>query len=129
MSVAFYAVTVMSLQNSLLTNAIPLIHHPSGTVAGLNGTYNLWCCCRVAMQRRLVSLVLGLNTPKTERAMKKAEQRGLMRSSEMEYLKLSRLENDDLDQRTNTKCTDLTSTLANLAIFEIVIARQAAQWF
>jgi hypothetical protein len=61
--------------------------------------------------------------------MKKAEQRGLMRSSEMEYLKLSRLENDDLDQRTNIKRTELTGTLANLAIFEIVVARQAAQWF
>jgi predicted phage tail protein len=74
-------------------------------------------------------LVLALNIPKTERAMKKAEQRGLMRSSEMEYLKLSRLENDDLDQRTNIKRTELTGTLANLAIFEIVVARQAAQWF
>ncbi len=123
MSVAFYAVTVMSLQNSLLTNAIPLIHHPSGTVAGLNGTYNLWCCRRVAMQRRLVSLVLAPNIPKTERAMKKVERRGPMRSSEMEYLKLSRLENDDLDQKTNIKRTDLTGTLAKLTIFEIVIAR------
>jgi hypothetical protein len=123
MAVAFYAVTVMSLQNSLLTNAIPLIHHPSGIVAGLNGSSNLRRCRRVAMQRKLVSLVLGPNIPKTERAMKKVERRGPMRSSEMEYLKLSRLENDDLDQKTNIKRTDLTGTLANLTIFEIVIAR------
>lgn len=74
-------------------------------------------------------MVLALNIPKTERAMKKVERRGPMRSSEMEYLKLSRLENDDLDQRTNIKRTELTGTLANLAIFEIVVARQAAQWF
>jgi hypothetical protein len=47
----------------------------------------------------------------------------------MEYLKLSCLENDDLDQRTNIKSTELTGTLANLAFFEIVVARQAAQWF
>jgi hypothetical protein len=73
--------------------------------------------------------ILGPNIPKTERAMKKVERRGPMRSSEMEYLKLSCLENDDLDQRTNIKSTELTGTLANLAFFEIVVARQAAQWF
>jgi hypothetical protein len=57
---------VMSLQNSLLRNAVPLTHHPSGIVAGLNGGSNLWRCRRVAMQRRLVTLVFAPNIAKID---------------------------------------------------------------